>query len=561
MNYQTGDYRSALQDFRTARQQAALQEVLARLTGKSTRLLSYEEVARLLRLGARSDRGIQQIPVEAIVGSVGRYTDFTRTFLPRQDADQERWARVKAATGGSLGAGIPPIDVYKVGEVYFVLDGNHRVSIARQQGMSHIDANVIEVQTAVPLTPDIQPDDLIVKAEHAEFLEHTRLAALRPDSALVLTSPGAYRILKQKIDAHQILLEQELGRTVPYDEAVMTWFDQVYLPVVNEIRERGLLHWFPKRTEADLFLWAADHRQALEHELGWAVRPEAAVTDLAVHENSRAEHQEQAVGAWRAARMVNRYTEHLFHDILLPLSGTQESWTGLDQALMIAGREDAQLICLHLVDSDKARTGPKVEAMRGRFLETCEKAGVRGTFQVERGDIGDRIVERALLTDLVVLQTAHPPAAGLPGFGSGLRDILHRIARPVLSVPCCKHSPLDKALLAFDGSPKAKEALFVAAYLAEQWLIELTVMAVTDGDRVPPGVLDYAREYLELHEIQAEYILAEGPIGVLHDTMDERDINLLIMGGYSVSVLDEIMKGSAVNVMLRERHSPIFICR
>jgi nucleotide-binding universal stress UspA family protein len=561
MDYRAGDYRSALQDFRAARQQAALQDVLARLTGRSTRLLSYDEVAHLLKLGPRSDRGIRQIPIEAIVGSVGRYTDFTRTFLPRQDADQQRWARVKAATGGSQGAGIPPIDVYKVGEVYFVLDGNHRVSIARQQGISHIDANVIDVQTAVPLTPDIQPDDLIVKAEHAEFLSQTRLAELRPDSVLVLTSPGAYRLLSKQIEGHHYLMAQEQGREVLYEEAVTTWYDEIYLPVVTEIRERGLLHWFPKRTEADLYLWASEHRQALEEDLGWAVRPEAAVTDLAIHQSSRAEHQEQAVGAWRTARMVNRYTEHLFHDILLPLSGTQESWTGLDQALMVAAREDAQVICLHLVEEQKERASARVEAIRSRFLETCERAGVRGGFVIEQGDIGDRIVERALLTDLVVLQTAHPPAPGLPGLGSGLRAILHRISRPVLAVPCCKPSPLDKALLAFDGSPKAKEALFVAAYLAEQWMTELTVMAVAGRERLTPGVLDFARRYLELHEIQADFLLVEGPIDMLHDAMDERDINLLIMGGYSLSVMEEVMKGSAVNIMLRERHSPIFLCR
>src|SRR5574342_534933 len=140
-------YQSALQDFNDARLKASLQEALARLTGKSNELLSYEEVARKLKLRSRADRGILEIPLNAIIGSVGRYTDFTRTFLPLRPEDQQRWARVKAAVDDPVGVGMPPIEVYKVGDAYFVLDGNHRVSIARQYGNASIEAHVIEVAT------------------------------------------------------------------------------------------------------------------------------------------------------------------------------------------------------------------------------------------------------------------------------------------------------------------------------------------------------------------------------------------------------------------------------
>src|SRR5215216_1294710 len=129
----------AIHDFQSARKKAAVQEVLARITGKSTQLLSYEDVAEKLRLRARTERGIQHIPIDAIVGSVGRYTDFTRTFLPRRAEDRQRWAGVKA-TFLEEGAGLPPIEVYKVGEAYFVIDGNHRVSIAKQEKFTSIEA-------------------------------------------------------------------------------------------------------------------------------------------------------------------------------------------------------------------------------------------------------------------------------------------------------------------------------------------------------------------------------------------------------------------------------------
>src|ERR1044071_5982279 len=139
------EFHAAIQDFQSARQRAGMEEVLARISGKSNELLSYDEVAQKLRLRARSDAGIQSIPIDAIVGSVGRYSDFTRTFLPRSNQDRERWARVKAAFMDPNQA-LPPIEVYKVGDLYFVQDGNHRVSIAKQEGFTTIEAHVIEVK-------------------------------------------------------------------------------------------------------------------------------------------------------------------------------------------------------------------------------------------------------------------------------------------------------------------------------------------------------------------------------------------------------------------------------
>jgi nucleotide-binding universal stress UspA family protein len=559
MVFQQPAYQHAIHDFRTARQRAALQDVLARLTGKSTGLLSYEEVAQKLKLAERSNRGLQQIPVNAIIGSVGRYADFTRTFLPRQRNDEQRWARVKALAADPK-AGWPPIEVYKVGEAYFVLDGNHRVSIARQEGLDTIEAYVTEVRTRVPLTPDTQPDDLIVKSEYAAFLDRTRLADLRPNVDLSMTAPGQYVKLEQQIEYLRYLAKVEQGKEIPFDEAAAIWYDDVYLPVETAIRERGMLHWFPDRTATDLYVWVSEYRLALEQELGAEIRPEAALTDLAVKKDSRAGSTENKPGSWRTARMVDRYTENLFKEILVPLSGGEECWDAAEQAVMVAAREDARLYGLHIVDSEDEKHTPQVATIQARFEEICQQAGVKENFLVESGDIPKKICERALLTDLVILNTLHPPPEGLGGLGSGLRTIIARCARPILAV-CCNVCTMDKALLAYDGSPKAREALFVATYLAEQWMTSLTVMAITEGSRVTDSVLDDAQAYLDLHEIQAEFITASGPISLLHDVMDERGTNLLLMGGYSLSALEELLQGSAVDSMLRENHCPIFICR
>ncbi len=559
MIFQQPAYHHAIHDFRTARQRAALQDVLAHLTGKSTDLLSYEDVAQKLKLAERSNRGLEQIPVNAIIGSVGRYADFTRTFLPRQRNDEQRWARVKALAADPK-AGWPPIEVYKVGDVYFVLDGNHRVSIARQEGLATIEAFVTEVRTRVPLTPDTQPDDLIVKSEYAEFLERTRLADLRPNVDLSITAPGQYVKLEQQIEYLHYLAEAQQGKEIPFDEAAALWYDDVYLPVETAIRERGMLHWFPDRTATDLYIWVSEHRLALEQELGAEIRPEAALTDLAVKRDSRVGSMETKPGSWRTARMVDRYTENLFKEILVPLSGGAECWDAVEQAVMVAAREDARLYGLHIVDSEKDKNTLWVAAIQARFEEICQRVGVRESFLVESGDVPKKICERALLTDLVILNTKHPPPAGLGGLGSGLRTIIARCARPIMAV-CCNVCTMDKALLAYDGSPKAREALFVATYLAEQWITSLTVMAITDGSRVTVSVLDDARAYLDLHEVAAEFITASGPISLLHNVMDERGINLLLMGGYSLSALEELLKGSAVDIMLRENHCPVFICR
>jgi len=117
---------SAQRDFHEARRRAGLEAIMARLTGKSIDLFAYEEVRQKLKAKGSIPRGLQDIPLDAIVGSVGRYGDFTRSFLPRRDSDEQRWARVKAQVTDMQG--LPPIEVYQIGEVYFVRDGNHRVS-------------------------------------------------------------------------------------------------------------------------------------------------------------------------------------------------------------------------------------------------------------------------------------------------------------------------------------------------------------------------------------------------------------------------------------------------
>jgi nucleotide-binding universal stress UspA family protein len=544
----------AIQDFQAARQRASIQAVLARITGRPAELLSYEEVAEKLKLRVRTERGMQNIPLDAIVGSVGRYTDFTRTFLPRRASDRDRWAGVRVAFLEN-GVGLPPIDVYKVGDVYFVIDGNHRVSIARQEGAKSIEAHVIEVKTNVPLTQDIRAEDLIIKSEYAEFLEYTKIMDLRPNVDLSVTVAGQYPKLMEQICAQECLLEKNDEKGIVFEEAVTTWYDDVYILLAEAIRDRGLLRWFPNRTITDLYIWISENRSALEKELGWEIESDIAATNLILEKNVKPQ-----IGEWRKARISTRYTDRLFSDILVPLSGGEASWTSLEQAILIAQREKAAIHGLHIVASREKVESSEAMAVQTRFNQRCQDADVNGSLVIEPGDITAKIRERAAVTDLIVLKVEHPPMGGLSNLSSPFRSIIVNSSCPVLGVPG-DATEVGRAMLSFDGSPAAREALFIAAYFAEVWKTQLVVFSALDGSRVKADVQDYVRRYLEFHEVDAEYILSEhGAMGQLMKTVDEQSVDMVLMGAYGVSVIRQLMDGSVLDYMLRESKIPTFIC-
>lgn len=276
----------SLEKFRRNVNKAQIADLMAKMTGGKVDLLSYDEVAKRIKSRQQIEMGTQMIPLDKIVGSVGRYRDFTRTFLPRAGVNPERWARVDAVMN-SL-EGFPPIEVYKIGDVYFVRDGNHRVSVARANGLTHIEAYVTEIPTDVPLhMEDFERDQWIIKIERAEFLKETKLDEIRPGHGIEFTEPGRYQILLRHIQVHQYLRNLDLAREgsdhrLSWEEAVASWYDNVYLPVVEAIRRHRLLESFPSRTEADLYLWIAHHREQLAQRYGLApLSPDAAVSTFA----------------------------------------------------------------------------------------------------------------------------------------------------------------------------------------------------------------------------------------------------------------------------------------
>jgi hypothetical protein len=134
-------------------------------------------------------------------------------------------------------------------------------------GAKTIEAYVIEYHTQVPIDNMDNLDDILLKAGHARFLADTQIDKIRPGHNIMFTEPGRYRLVKQHIAFHKYLKETECGREFADEEAVASWFDHVYTPMIAFIRQRDVLKSFPGRTEADLYAWLMLHRATLEKEM------------------------------------------------------------------------------------------------------------------------------------------------------------------------------------------------------------------------------------------------------------------------------------------------------
>ena len=256
----------AAADFDRARHKAFLQRVFASLSRRPYDLLSFEEVRRKLHIVEMGAPRLEDIPLDNIVGSVGRYRDFTRTFLPRENHLKARWVKLNAAARGLTG--FPPIDVYKVGDAYFVRDGNHRVSVLREMGAPTVQAYVTELLTRIPVDTDTTESDLAALEGYARFLEKTQLDRLRPEQDTRCSLPGHCHELLEHISVHRYYMGIEQDREIPYEEAVTSWYDNVYMPLVKVIREENILQGFPGRTETDLYVWIIEHEYFLREKYG-----------------------------------------------------------------------------------------------------------------------------------------------------------------------------------------------------------------------------------------------------------------------------------------------------
>lgn len=305
------DFRSvAHSEFSRARRQADREQLSARLRGRDATLLPFETIRRNLRQQSPLYRGLHEVPLDQIIGSVGRYSEMTRQFLPLNDALRERWVKMAEIAHT---AGWPPIDLYKVGNAYFVRDGNHRVSAARQLKFPTIEANVWEFPDDIYISPEDELDDILTRFRERDFLETTSLATTRDDYDISFTTCGRYSEFQAQIEELRLKLQGIDEREVSFPEAADAWYELVYLPTVQVIRASGLLEAFPGRTEADLFAWMSLHRDRLEERYGHfeSLEQLAAILSKTYRESP-------------GARLSRQFRRFLGSDELPPLAGLDD---------------------------------------------------------------------------------------------------------------------------------------------------------------------------------------------------------------------------------------------
>jgi uncharacterized ParB-like nuclease family protein len=270
----------AIQDFDAARARAFRRSLGTILTGRANRLRSIEPLLRAAGLEGRSFGGVREIPVDKIVGSVApdfKSGDFDPSFLPLNRRMRERWTRIYQAM--VEGDELPPIDVYKVDDRYYVIDGHHRVSVARNLGRPMINARVINVKTRAPLGPDTDAEAMLKAAEYAAFLDATQLHRTRPEARLECSRLGRYDEIMSHIIGHRYFLSLQQHRDVPLVEAAASWYDHVYRPVVDAIRKHRVLEQLPGWTEADVYVEVTRRWLALSQE-GEPAGPDPAIQAL-----------------------------------------------------------------------------------------------------------------------------------------------------------------------------------------------------------------------------------------------------------------------------------------
>jgi hypothetical protein len=273
--------RMADYDFQKARSKQLFKRLVSLLQGQKDDMLSFHDVRTILRPRSESYLGMRTVPLSRIVGSEGRYRDFNRSFLPRSQHLKSRWTNVTLAHYRQVN--LPAIKLYEIGGVYFVRDGNHRVSVARSRGVEFIDAEVVSLNAEIKLEPGDTDEDLrrkVLEFERRRFFESTHLDKLRPGCELEFTATGRYDEIVMHINGHKYFVNQDKEYEIPFEQGMLSWYDTVYLPIVQIIQEHNVLQRFPGRTAADLYVWTVRHWDELKRRYGPRYQMRDAILDF-----------------------------------------------------------------------------------------------------------------------------------------------------------------------------------------------------------------------------------------------------------------------------------------
>ncbi len=253
-------------DFSRARREQAFARLTSRLRREPSDfdvILPFEEVVAALGWVGQRSLGLASISLGSIVGTVDRSKEFDREFRPTSGRVRGRWQRIAEAQ--RRGRDMPPISVYRVGDLHFVRDGHHRVSVARTQGRTHIDAYVTEVETKVAIDSRLRPEDLPLKGHERLFRERV---PLDPEARerVRLADPWDYGRLAEGVEAWGMRAMQACREFMTREEVAEAWYRDDYLPVVNTLREAGLLD---ETNETDVYMRVVSDRYRLMRTHEW----------------------------------------------------------------------------------------------------------------------------------------------------------------------------------------------------------------------------------------------------------------------------------------------------
>jgi nucleotide-binding universal stress UspA family protein len=570
MERDIGTYRNALEDFKRARGKAAMQRFWAGVRGESLDLLQFDEISAKLHAVNKSTKVLQIVPLNKIIGSVGRTSDFDRNFLPLNDADEHRWANVKTHMISPISKGLPPVDLYKIGEAYFVLDGNHRVSVAKQAGFKEIEAYVTEIRTKVPIDSSISAEELIRKAAYSDFLEATRLDEYIPGVDFTLNKISDYELLKEHIAVHRYYMGFEASRDIDEKEAALHWYDHVYLPVVAVISESGLQAVMKDFSLTDLYLWVLDQQTRLQEKLEMPISTENALEYSVSMDGKSLRPTTKKLGhvvnetlqAGESSAQVTPLQECLFRDILVGLSEADENLDAVWEAVFVNRCQDGNIRGLHVLQgADNQEENQK--ALESRFNAILLENRIQGKFLSVEGNVSKTVSNQSLLSDLLVLKLNYPMTGSwINRLSHGIPAILRQGKRPIMIVKGpARH--LNHLLLLYDGSLKSKEGLFISACFAAAFGSQLTILSLNT-----PGVnlshpVDEAKRYLDKHNLAYRYITEEGNnlADRVNSLVSEVNISTVICGGYRGTGLLDRITGTDVDEILNTVNVPVLICQ
>jgi hypothetical protein len=258
----------AQSDFARARRARVLADIARRLRrepGDVGQILPFEEVVDALGRAGQVDRGLQVVPLDAIVGTVDRAADFDRGFRPTTTRLRSRWERIAAAQ--RRGESLPPVSLFQVGDLYFVRDGHHRVSVAKSLGRTDIDAYVTEVMTRLKLGADLRVSELPLKDHERLFRERVPLDTARR-ARISLSDPWDFGLLAEMVEAWGFRMMQERGSFADRAEVARRWFDDEYAPVSEMLHSGGLIE--RGETDAEAYMRVAGQRYVLLRTHEWS---------------------------------------------------------------------------------------------------------------------------------------------------------------------------------------------------------------------------------------------------------------------------------------------------